>query len=545
MDELSPLTAGSWHRDPATGHEFPLIKSSRVRLVDPEAQRDARSVWERSRFTILPSLAAHSLLTGRPHGAERCVTIVRSWIAENPVGRGVNWTVAMEVAIRAMNVALASSLLDSTLLTATTQSELDRFLLVHARWISRNLERSDLLGNHLVTDLVGMFWLGCYFEGTRFGDRLVARSWPRAADGLVAALDMGAPKEGSVPYQAFMFELALYAVRLANDRSLPIPARLPTSIDRTIDFLQAFSTPEGHLVGIGDSDDGRLVRFGARPPRDISALLAALGRVDVTVKDASPSFELECGLLRGATLGRGVRQPAQSCLLGGWVRLHSASVDVWMRCDGRSLRGRGHAHADLLSVVINFHGNPLVVDPGNPRYGSSREERVAAIGAVAHNAPLLAPGGYALSEFYDLPGVEEVAAGAGLLAEEGCSAVRAYHDGYQGTLGARLHREVRLSRTDAVIIDWTESTALPPTSLTYTLAPGHFLNVVAPGVAVVAGRPDGRVITIRIRVGDRPVNLCAVERPTYPTYGTCVLAPALIADGFSLGPRPLQTTIDL
>src|SRR5207247_1295240 len=78
------------------------------------------------------------------------------WLESNPIGIGVNWTLAMEAALRAMSVCFLLNLLsplrsdEQSWLAAITRSLAQHFLFIEA-----NLEFSHFLtSNHYLSNLV-------------------------------------------------------------------------------------------------------------------------------------------------------------------------------------------------------------------------------------------------------------------------------------------------------------------------------------------------------------------------------------------------------
>jgi hypothetical protein len=77
--------------------------SSRHQLMRADGS-DVRVLWELNRLGHFLTLAdAYSLTDDERYAAEFFAQL-QSWIEQNPYGRGPNWTCAMEVALRAMNL---------------------------------------------------------------------------------------------------------------------------------------------------------------------------------------------------------------------------------------------------------------------------------------------------------------------------------------------------------------------------------------------------------------------------------------------------------
>ena len=92
-----------WHRDPISGLHWELRHHSTIDYLDLERPSDVRLVWELSRCHQWVTLGQAHWLTGDARYAAAFVAQWEGWMAANPPGFGVNWTCAMEAAIRAIN----------------------------------------------------------------------------------------------------------------------------------------------------------------------------------------------------------------------------------------------------------------------------------------------------------------------------------------------------------------------------------------------------------------------------------------------------------
>ena len=91
-----------WHRDVKSGRRWPLVHISRVPVSYSDGS-DIKWPWELSRCQHLPLLAAAWRETNDRRYLDELGAQLDSWIDGNPVELGVNWLIAMEPAIRAVN----------------------------------------------------------------------------------------------------------------------------------------------------------------------------------------------------------------------------------------------------------------------------------------------------------------------------------------------------------------------------------------------------------------------------------------------------------
>src|SRR5690606_22728953 len=100
-----------WHRDLKTGYRWSEgAHHLRIAWDAVPHGTDIKMPWELSRCQHFASLALADMVTDDARYYEEFKSQVRSWIATNPCGFGVNWVCAMAVAIRAANWLTATAL---------------------------------------------------------------------------------------------------------------------------------------------------------------------------------------------------------------------------------------------------------------------------------------------------------------------------------------------------------------------------------------------------------------------------------------------------
>ena len=105
--------------------------------------------------------------------AKEVVDELNDWIDNNPLMYTVNWTCAMEVAIRAVNWIYALTFIkDSQYFDDTIAKKIYQSLYQHGFFIYNNLERTiPYSNNHYISDVIGLLYLGKLFHNTRRGRR--------------------------------------------------------------------------------------------------------------------------------------------------------------------------------------------------------------------------------------------------------------------------------------------------------------------------------------------------------------------------------------
>jgi hypothetical protein len=164
-----------WHLDPQSGHRWPLRYFKRLLPVfNTDDSTDAKFPFELSRFTHLATLGIAFRISEDRKYAQEFIEEVNAWVDSNPYPRGVNWTCAMDVAIRLCNLITGFYLFkDSPEISDDFLKKYIKSLYQHGRYIVRNLEWG---GNHYLSDIVGLLYCGVCFPELK-----EAEGWKRLA----------------------------------------------------------------------------------------------------------------------------------------------------------------------------------------------------------------------------------------------------------------------------------------------------------------------------------------------------------------------------
>lgn len=402
----------AWHRDPLRPKPWPRRPHARIRLDHPDQPGDARLQWEPARFHHALRLGRARLAAGGGPYAEAFARHVDAFARGNRPFRGIHWSVGMEVAIRAANLVFALEFLrGDPALDEPARARLVDWLLLHGIFLEHHIERHPLgfTTNHTLADHAGLAVLGRFFRESACGERWMEIS----AAGLQACLQEqvligGAHAEGALPYERFALEAALVALLCLGPRR---GERLHRPLLRMAGHLRRMALARG-LPFIGDGDDSFFPPFGLAPdarldPLDAEPVLqlaAKLLEAPALRGEAAPAeaphwlgageepVAKEAARAEGSASSRAA-EPGPAGERGFWE--HRGAGGVRFR-NGRFLghivsRGSGegwlptHGHNDLLSVVIEVDGTPLVIDPGTGGYACDRALRHRLRATAAHS----------------------------------------------------------------------------------------------------------------------------------------------------------------
>jgi len=339
-----------WRRDPLSNYVWPLDYHRDIQLLRTDGS-DIRVLWELNRLGhFLPLACAYASTNDERYSAE-FITQLKSWNEQNPYGRGPNWTCAMEVALRAINLLAAFEVF-----RYSPQMPVKFFLQLlqqHGNYIRRNLEFSYLAtSNHYLSDVVGLLWLGLLLPELRDANR-----WRDfGLDQMLREMDKqvladGADFEASTGYHRFVTELFLYSFLLCRANNVVIEERYWSRLQQMLSYIRAYLRPDGFAPLIGDTDGGQVLPFVRRRADDHAYLLDILKLETQPV--ASQAFPNA----------------------GIYIMRHS-DLYLCFNASGVGINGRGsHGHNDVLSIEVSANGRAIIVDPGTYVYSADLLKR--------------------------------------------------------------------------------------------------------------------------------------------------------------------------
>ena len=389
-----------WHCDFKSGKRWERGAYSLEMVHAPDRGQDYKVPWEISRLQHLPTLGMASALSGDPAFRERAVSHIASFVAENPVYRGINWNCTMDVAIRAAQILAAEGFL--------REAGDDRFwgdllksLLLHARFILDNLEDGPVRGNHYVSNLSGL-----YLCGLGLAEFREAGKWREfAREKLFSEMQRqvtadGLHYEASLSYHAFVTEMFLFPALMESERGGAFCEPYLETLEKMIEAVAILIRPDGTLPQVGDNDDGRFLIFSQyhRPRRDWRPLLA-LGAYlfrrsewlllvgDAWVEGAwvlGRPFLAWRDSLRAPDWLPGFR--CHAFPHGGIYQLGGGSIQMVVDAGGVGQRNNGsHAHNDTLAFDLYAFGQEVLPDRGTGLYASDLSLRNRFRSTRAHN----------------------------------------------------------------------------------------------------------------------------------------------------------------
>lgn len=256
----------AWNKDYRAGYSwrnYYYVWIKHIKYNDPLKQRlgyDRKLPYEISRFQHLVPLSNAFVLFDEQQYAEEAVGQIEDWIDQNRFMYGINWTCAMEVAIRACNwIWVWWVLKDDPVWTETFNKKFIKSMWQHGWYIEHHLENSNgVITNHYLSDIVGLLFIGIMFPQFK-----KSNLWKRfSIDELIRCMremvfSDGVHYENSTAYHRLVLEMFTYSGILCLRNGIDLPQNYWGHIEKMMEFIMYCTRPDGLMPMVGDNDDGR------------------------------------------------------------------------------------------------------------------------------------------------------------------------------------------------------------------------------------------------------------------------------------------------
>ena len=552
-----PVVLGAsvdWARDYRVDMGWPSGFARSIDYVNRDRPSDIKIPWEISRLQWLIPLGQAYLLTGDEYYGEAVRDILQDWMSKNPLAYTVNWSCAMEAAMRIFTwtwlfhvFAGSSSWKDEAFRV--------RFLAclyLHGDFTRRHIEKADINGNHYTADLAGLVMAGHFFGD--FGDarRWRELGWSGLKDEIIRQVfSDGVDFEASSAYHRLVFELFLWPALFRQACSEDVPAVYAERLRAMARFTAAYSRGDGTSPLWGDADDARVLPFGGQKLCDhryLAGLAAmAFDDLELAARFSGPRSELiwVFGLDKVAAFPPVPFEPGASAGFaqgGAYVMRHKGN-HVFIDCGPLGLAGRGgHGHNDALSFEAWLEGAPLVIDRGSFVYTASFDKRNEFRSTFSHNTPCVDREEMNRFDPENLWAMQNDARAECTTwhTDAGEDLFVGAHHGYQ-RLGVTIERQIRLEKESSVleVVDAINGQGHHEVMLPFYLAPD--VSVEQRGTEVRL-HSAGRTFCV-IAQGDDwtlVVEPCTIS----PSYGVVQPSHRLVWKRSGFLPARLRVTIE-
>lgn len=320
---------------------------------------DIRAIWEMGRLQNL-SLLLH--VTEGTDGktevqAESFISAsLLAWLDENRFGYGVHYVSVMECGLRIPLFIKALQAVASW--TPGQLQQLGRAIYQHGWFIRKRLSLFSSLGNHTVTECVGLVFVGRLFSHTKEGEEWLEKAIELLEqECLHQILVDGGPVEQSFSYHRFVLDLYWLAIDFLELNSLHDCTEMKERVELGERFLATVQYGQEPKLRIGDSDDGHAIGPGLYP----------------AIRDA---FRKEYSFFPVTTFPDSGYTVMRTRAGGRLVMVHGPLGMAPLY---------NHGHADALSVLLSVGEREFLVDPGTYQYNGDQTLRRYFKGTRAHN----------------------------------------------------------------------------------------------------------------------------------------------------------------
>lgn len=390
-----------WYKDYKSGFSWPCAYIKSIDYRNPERPSDVKFPWEVSRMQWLIPVGQAYLLTGNEKYALAVKEILSDWIDKNPYAYSINWACTMDVALRLITWTWFFHAFKNSVSwnDGGFRKKFIHSLFLHADFTARNLECSDVNGNHYTADAAGLVFAGLFFgRGQRaecwqkLGWNILNKELPRQV-----FLD-GVDFEASIAYHRLVQELFLLPAFYRLSCGLDVPAFYQERLIAMAHFTVAYSRNDGTTPFWGDADDARTLPFGDQDITDHRYLIGLTGciwKMPGLLQQFSGSASEIFWLLGPAVAKELINYNAKFELSkssafpeGGFYIMRNTHDHVFIDCGPLGLAGRGgHGHNDCLAFEAVLNGERLIADCGAYLYTASYEERNNFRSTAYHNTP--------------------------------------------------------------------------------------------------------------------------------------------------------------
>lgn len=387
-----------WNQDFKSGFVWENDFYKNIKIIDLDNNSDVKVPWELSRFQHLFTLGKAYWITDDFKYYEEAKNEIIDWIEKNPVYNSINWTCAMDVAIRAVNLIFFYFLFEDFIIQDRNfLKKLNEIFYLHGEYIYNNLEKNlGFSNNHYLSNLVGLLFLGVYFKDLNEKE---TKKWLRYSiknlekEMFIQNNIDGTNYETSTSYHRLVLELMFYSLLLLKKNNLKFTNKYEERLEKMFKFLAIITKPNGRFPLIGDVDNGRLVILSnyydweVNDARNIISLGGEYFNNKFLKEVGSSELEDKVWIFGAKNIYQEkFLKKSEKFENGGYYLLQNDSIYCIIRCGELSLRGQGgHSHNDQLSIELNVCGEDFFVDTGTGVYTADKNIRNLFRSTEMHN----------------------------------------------------------------------------------------------------------------------------------------------------------------
>lgn len=377
-----------WYKDISSDRIWPKINYKKIKIKYSD-NSDIKYIWEIGRLQFLINLGVIYKKTNNEKYAIKFKEIITDFYLENPINLGPNWKCTMDVAIRAINLIYAYNYFkNSKSITKEFWGDYFNNLYKTAQFINNNLEWAPDRGNHYLSNIVGLLYLGTIFKDTKNGQKWATFAITELESEIKLQItNDGVNIEGSTSYHRLVTELFLYSYIFSKTNKIKMSDIYIAQLKKALSFVYYCTMNCGLTPQVGDSDNGQIIKLNNKRDINDQRYLLQLSDIYFNTKYNQTDIENETMFFVGSKKIKKYKLiPICKFFSCGYAIFRNKDFFILIKCGIKNqIKGGGHTHNDQLSFLLEYKKDYIFVDPGTYTYTGNPDIRNYFRSVVCHN----------------------------------------------------------------------------------------------------------------------------------------------------------------
>lgn len=379
----------AWNAGFQTENNWPTNQCSYdISIIQREDIGDIRTNWELNRHYQFASMAKSFYIIGDTGILKELKALFYDWNEKNHFLHGVEWTSAMEMAIRVNSWIYTYCFLKKgfekyNLKKDKILEEISHGIIIMTDYIVKHRAKHSSANNHLIVEMYAVGIAGIFFD---------YKSWQNLALNVLTDeltkqnYSDGVNKEMSLHYQSFVMEAYGLLVLEMQHNNIKVPHIWLEYLSHMSEFLCDCCGEFGETVVFGDNDEGKILDLSGESFDYYRYILDLMGCILLNRYSGMQSIhENIYWVVKQDILDSVVDKT--TCYYSSGIKCYKeGGYTLWRSQDHKILIGIDHAdlgfgslaahgHADALSFQMFIEGMPVFVDPGTYNYHVPKQVR--------------------------------------------------------------------------------------------------------------------------------------------------------------------------
>ena len=338
---------------------------------------DVKIVWEINRLQFLLPIAMKYKITKNSYYKELIMDTLDFWEEKNKFEYGINWTNNLEVAVRAINIALCLIILQDKKLDDKYSS----LLYLHALYIYNEINYSKycIPNNHLIGEATALLFLS-NFLNTKKQIKWQKRAIKIIKENIDIIDEDGLSKENSFSYQFFVTKMYIISLIFIHDKNLFDIVN--SRILKSLNLLKYTLINNNKVINYGDNDDSFLFSLynEYNLHKDIKLYYDMFYENKLSGETLLVN-ELINSINRSNAITYGEKKD-DIYIINEKVFIYKSNHKLLFF---NATNIAGHAHNDSLSIYLVVNGKEVLIDSGTYSYNLDEKKRKYYKSRKAHN----------------------------------------------------------------------------------------------------------------------------------------------------------------